>query len=858
MSHYTEILFNKNSNTQNGRAGKKRFLPCLVVLTLVALLVSSPIMLFSASAVPIEPSLNEVLNNLGFTNTEQVDVQTFPAGMYNVTLYAELAAFHDENVLSYYAVGTTDYQTIFSGHEGTTEASGGYVVPPVSKIFSASNEFGISLEAPEYRYFTQHNLNTDFPQQRALVYRNLDNPDMLLIGFEDNHGSTVTDYNDMVFSIVPIKSPEIVSVNRSPMEPGIDAPVTVSANVTRGDFEIDSVILSYQAASASWVNVTMILDSGLYVASIPGQPYDTTVYYKVYALDTVGNFEVTGLFSYLVKPNLLPVANFTIATTPAHTNQIISFDASNSYDLDGSITKYSWDFGDGITGSGKTVTHSYSVYKGYSVTLTVTDNTGSTGSTTKGILIQNQAPVAAINTSLTETETQEIVSFSGVNSYDPDGTIVSYAWDFGDFSSATGVTVTHTYSIGGTYTVTLKVTDNDGATGITTYSKTVNNQPPVAVIEKSAGTLSSGDSVTFNAVNSYDPDGVILSYKWDFGDGTTATDTVTSHTYANNGAYTVTLTVTDNQGATGTAQTTVTSVNLPPVAEFTTSAITVDTDEVISFDASRSNDPDGTIVSYRWNFGDGTTATGVTVEHAYATKGQYTVTLTVTDNDGATDTATATKTALNQPPVAVISEIAQSATKTEAVTFDGSESYDTDGTIVNYAWTFGDGTTATTVEAAHTYAESGVYTVRLTVTDNDGAIDEDTITITVLNSKPVAIFTQSVTTTLQGETVSFDGSESYDTDGTIVNYAWTFGDGTTATGVTVDHVFDQAGEYMVTLTVTDNDASSDSTAAQTTVDEAAVSLALIAVLVLGITPLTLTLIYGLFIRRRKKKQNKEQ
>ncbi len=470
----------------------------------------------------------------------------------------------------------------------------------------------------------------------------------------------------------------------------------------------------------------------------------------------------------------------------SYVNQAINIDASNSYDLDGYIAKYIWDFGDGTTGTGRIVTHSYSAYKPYSVTLTVTDNSGATASATKGILIENMAPVAVINTSLTETETQEIVSFSGTSSYDIDGVIVSYEWDFGDFTTATGATVTHAYSIGGAYTVTLKVTDNEGAVGITQYSKTIANQPPVAVIEKSAGTVSSSESVAFNAVHSYDPDGVILSYKWDFGDGTTSTDMLAIHKYASNGAYTVKLTVTDNQGATNTTQTTVNSVNLPPEAVFTASATTVDTNEAVYFDASPSSDPDGTIVSYKWDFGDGTTGTGVTVSHTFASKGGYSVTLTVTDNDGATDSATATTTALNQPPVAVIADTTKSAAKTQSVTFDGSESYDNDGTIVSYLWNFGDGTTATTVEANHAYTAGGVYTVTLTVTDNDNAQDSETVRITVVNAKPVAVFTQNVTTTIVGETVSFNGSESYDTDGTIVSYMWNFGDGKTASCVTVD------------------------------------------------------------------------
>jgi len=159
--------------------------------------------------------------------------------------------------------------------------------------------------------------------------------------------------------------------------------------------------------------------------------------------------------------------------------------------------------------------------------------------------------------------------------------------------------------------------------------------PPVALFTENATIVLTGEAIAFNASASYDPDGFIVSYFWDFGDGNNATGVITAHSYADDGNYTVTLTVTDDDGASNSTSATKTVLNRPPVAIFTESAETVDVGETISFNASSSSDPDGFIVSYFWDFGDGTNASGVTTNHSYSAAGNYTVTLTVTDDDGA-------------------------------------------------------------------------------------------------------------------------------------------------------------------------------------------------------------------------------
>ncbi|MGC9444151.1 MAG: PKD domain-containing protein [Candidatus Methanospirareceae archaeon] len=145
------------------------------------------------------------------------------------------------------------------------------------------------------------------------------------------------------------------------------------------------------------------------------------------------------------------------------------------------------------------------------------------------------------------------------------------------------------------------------------------------------------DTVRFNASGSYDPDGELIAFFWDFGDGSNATGLNVTHRYTENGIFVVNLTVTDNDGATGSDTCTIT-VNTPPVADAGPDHVCL-VDDVVQFNGSGSYDPDGTVKTYQWNFGDGVNATGSAVMHSYTDAGTYTVTLTVTDNLGSRDVA---------------------------------------------------------------------------------------------------------------------------------------------------------------------------------------------------------------------------
>ena len=262
----------------------------------------------------------------------------------------------------------------------------------------------------------------------------------------------------------------------------------------------------------------------------------------------------------------------------------------------------------------------------------------------------NQPPTASFTANPTSGDAPLTVIFNDSGSSDEDGTVVSYHWDYGDGSTDSGANTSYTYTSAGNYTVTLTVTDDDGATDTSTRliqvtTAPVPNQPPNASFTASPTSGEAPLAVNFNGSGSTDPDGTIATYSWNFGDGASGTGVSRIHTYAAAGNYTVTLTVTDDDGATDTSTrliqvTTAPVPNQPPNASFTASPTSGEAPLAVNFNGSGSTDPDGTIATYSWNFGDGASGTGVSRIHTYAAAGNYTATLTVTDDDGATDTST--------------------------------------------------------------------------------------------------------------------------------------------------------------------------------------------------------------------------
>jgi PKD repeat protein len=418
----------------------------------------------------------------------------------------------------------------------------------------------------------------------------------------------------------------------------------------------------------------------------------------------------------------------------------VNFTSPGAGDPDGTAN-YEWDFGDGSpTSSAQNPTHTYTAQGTYTATLTVTDDNGASASSSVVIEVgpPNQVPVAVVTAMPESGKTPLLVSFDATGSSDPDGSISSYEWDFGDGGAATGATPTHTYTAAGTYEATVTVTDNQDATDSASVTITVvDNVAPTAeaAVDPTSG-KSLFTSFSFSSAGSADSDGTITGYHWDFDDGTFSTSPNPSHIYNVAGEYAVTLTVTDDSGDTDTATVEVSVAdNVAPTAVAGVTPSNGKTNITsFAFSSAGSEDPDGTIASYSWNFGDGGPASSnPNPTKVFGSAGVYEVVLTVTDDNGATATNAVTVTvADNIAPT--VNPTVNAISGTTATNFNfTANAADPDGTVTAYLWTFGDGTFATTANPVNKkYNAPGTYNVTVRATDNNGAQTTSApITITI-------------------------------------------------------------------------------------------------------------------------------
>lgn len=425
----------------------------------------------------------------------------------------------------------------------------------------------------------------------------------------------------------------------------------------------------------------------------------------------------------------------------------VVLDGSKSTDPDGTIVKYEWDFNfDGRTfttdATGKNPAAFYA--DGpiiLTVALRVTDDKGDKQVAVSQVTVLSLAPRAEAGGPYAGQVGNPITLAGAANDPSPvDQNSLYYRWEFGDGTAADGLVMSHSYGRAGNYIARLIVTDKDGAqiADTATVQVSSNNQAPAAVISGPT-TGKTGQPLNFSGSNSRDNDGTINAYTWNFGDGVTANGMNVSHSYGQVGTYEVTLTVTDNGGATGSSTFIVQisdAIKTPPVAAINGPANGV-VSQPLSFDGTGSKDSDGQITSYTWDFGDGTSANGFNVSHTYAVSGTYKVTLTVIDNDGLN--AQATQVVVIEEPVQVqlppnvVLNAPEIGVVGQSLTFDASGSNDPDGQIANYSWSFGDGVVenSSLPVIPHSYTQTGVYTITLTLTDNDGLINTTTHLTTI-------------------------------------------------------------------------------------------------------------------------------
>jgi PKD repeat protein len=334
----------------------------------------------------------------------------------------------------------------------------------------------------------------------------------------------------------------------------------------------------------------------------------------------------------------VPTAAFS---STAETGASMNFDASAST---GPIAEYNWQFNDGpglsppFEQPTPTIGHQFPSSDPFVVALTTFGPDG-TSAGAAGIVTPGQSGATPGFSSTPNPGQGQPVSFTGLATLGglP---VTDYIWDFGDGSAAgAGATTSHAYSALGSYKVTLTMFGPGG--GVVTSQPVTVDEPPNASFALTTAHPATGHATTFNGSASSDPDGAIVAYRWDFGDGSAGSGATPSHVYTAERAYTVTLTVTDSSGLQA-AQSQQLTVDEAPRASISVRTKHPVTGSAVHFDGSLSTDPDGSIIAYSWNYGDGTAvASGSSPRHTYRKHGTHRVTLTVTDSAGISSSTTA-------------------------------------------------------------------------------------------------------------------------------------------------------------------------------------------------------------------------
>ena len=362
----------------------------------------------------------------------------------------------------------------------------------------------------------------------------------------------------------------------------------------------------------------------------------------------------------------------------------------------------------------------------------------------------NRWPVATATAAPTGGDVPLSVDFSSAGSTDPDGAVASFVWDFGDGATSIESNPSHVYTIGGPYVATLSVTDNGGAQTMQELLVQVlePNIPPVAV---ASSNISSGPmplDVVFSAAGSYDPDGFVGNMHWSFSDGNESWGETAYHTFYEQGTWQATLTVYDGRNGIGTATplTVVAGPPLPPVAPSGLSAIAFTPDWINMTWTDNASNEDGFRVERcpgTATFCDANPAswtqlaqtdrninyhgdTGLPSSSTYSYRVRA---FNVTAHSAYSNTSTATTP--SSPPIAELVPSVLNGPSPLAVHFDGSGSYDPDGTIVSHSWSFGDGGSGSGPSVDHTFTTVGWSYVTLTVTDSSGATGQAYVSIHV-------------------------------------------------------------------------------------------------------------------------------
>ncbi|MEO6452780.1 MAG: PKD domain-containing protein [Ginsengibacter sp.] len=451
----------------------------------------------------------------------------------------------------------------------------------------------------------------------------------------------------------------------------------------------------------------------------------------------------------------------------------------------GDISKWEWDFGDGINATGANPQHIYKSQGSFNVSLRVTNSFGCTNSITKSQYIQISSGVLANFDIKMSNSCKAPASINFTNTSNGNG-VLSYLWDFGDGSGSILANPMHTYTNDGNYTVQLIVKNSSGCID------TLTRLNAIILGNTNAGFSAPSKVCEGNFVdikNTSMP--VAASVLWNFGDGTTSTDITPAKQYGSPGNYIIKMIV--DFGACLDSVSKPIVVSPKPMINFTSDKTN---DCKIPFIVNFTQSGVGAI-SYLWDFGDGTSSADKDPKHTYYLPGIHDVKLIAANFEGCSDTLIKPGLIQIQLPEVSISDLPAVGCAPFTNTF--TSTVISTEPVISYQWNFGDGSTSSSVSPSHTFTQRGRYTISVIITTAGGCTDTATVVDGVIvEIKPVALFSANPRNGCANMPVNFSDLST----GKIDEWYWEFGDGNTSSEQNPLHIYTDTGYFNVSLTIT--------------------------------------------------------
>ena len=401
----------------------------------------------------------------------------------------------------------------------------------------------------------------------------------------------------------------------------------------------------------------------------------------------------------------------------------------------------------------------------------------------------------------------EALQFYGENSSDEDGNIVNYTWEFGDGEFSYIENPIHIFTVNGSYDVKLTVCDNNDLCDSVILNIFV-NKPPIAVVQISNFTILLGDIILFNASGSYDIDGDIEFYYWNFDDGYTANQVSVEHEYQNSGNYNVSLKLIDDKSDITTIYYNIEVVNRLPIVAFDFNPINGNTLVIFNF-IDHSYDNDGTVEEWLWDFGDGNTSVLQNPSHNFSLPGTYNVNLTVTDDQDGSNYTIITLLVDNTPPIPKIhiedgietGKRVWALPSDKPISLDARVSFDNENDDLQFLWNInGEEFTGDTQDYTFPAGENEII---LKVIDSRG--DESTKTFTInAESIPILSLEYSSLNLVVDQSFTLISETNW---GSLNLYKWKVNDENdtliieeTSQNNVFDVSFSEAGSYQLRVT----------------------------------------------------------